>query len=87
MPRAAVLLRAGWVLYPACIQARLWCFRMLPSIPLPKQIWPPCSSPPCSKEIVVFKEGYRSRSYCLSECTQVCALTINPQGQPSEPAK
>lgn len=27
---------------------------------------------PCShrKEIVVFKEGYRSRSYCLSECTQ-----------------
>ena len=22
------------------------------------------------KEIVVFKEGYRSRSYCLSECTQ-----------------
>ncbi|PRW56120.1 Mitochondrial import inner membrane translocase subunit tim-10 isoform 1 [Chlorella sorokiniana] len=29
------------------------------------------------KEIVVFKEGYRSRSYCLSECTQVCALSIN----------
>ncbi|KAL4457482.1 hypothetical protein ABPG75_012347 [Micractinium tetrahymenae] len=39
------------------------------------------------KEIIVFKEGYRSRSYCLSECTQVCALTINPQGQPGEPAK
>ncbi|EFN58627.1 hypothetical protein CHLNCDRAFT_140852 [Chlorella variabilis] len=30
------------------------------------------------KEIVVFKDGYRSRAYCLSECTQVCALTINP---------
>lgn len=39
------------------------------------------------KEIVVFKEGYRSRSYCLSECTQVCALTINPQSPPSDPAK
>ena len=26
------------------------------------------------KEIIVFKEGYRSRSYCLSECTQVRAV-------------
>jgi hypothetical protein len=25
-------------------------------------------------EIVVFKSGFRSRSYCLSECAQVCAL-------------
>lgn len=23
------------------------------------------------KELVVFKEGYRTRQYCLSECTQV----------------
>ncbi|WIA35308.1 hypothetical protein OEZ86_003763 [Tetradesmus obliquus] len=29
------------------------------------------------KEIVVFKDGFRSRSYCLSECAQVCSLTIN----------
>ncbi|KAK9808401.1 hypothetical protein WJX73_000918 [Symbiochloris irregularis] len=26
------------------------------------------------REIVVFKDGFRSRTYCLSECTQVCAL-------------
>lgn len=51
---------------------------MPPLLPLPL---------PRSKEIVVFKEGYRSRSYCLSECTQVCALTINPQSPPSDPAK
>lgn len=30
--------------------------------------------PPRRKEIVVFKEGYRSRSYCLSECTQARPL-------------
>lgn len=30
------------------------------------------------KEIVVFKEGYRTRQYCLSECIQVCNLTIKP---------
>ncbi|PSC68993.1 pyridoxal phosphate [Micractinium conductrix] len=40
------------------------------------------------KEIVVFKDGYRSRSYCLSECTQVCALSINPPpAKAAEPAK
>lgn len=27
------------------------------------------------KEIVVFKEGYRTRQYCLSECIQVCSLS------------
>lgn len=31
----------------------------------------PC---PSSKEIVVFKDGYRSRSYCLSECTQASSV-------------
>ncbi|PNW87753.1 hypothetical protein CHLRE_01g000800v5 [Chlamydomonas reinhardtii] len=29
------------------------------------------------KEIVVFKEGFRSRQYCLSECAQVCALSYD----------
>ncbi|PNH00109.1 hypothetical protein TSOC_014086 [Tetrabaena socialis] len=29
------------------------------------------------KELVVFKEGFRSRSYCLSECAQVCALSLD----------
>ncbi|KIZ07511.1 hypothetical protein MNEG_0445 [Monoraphidium neglectum] len=28
---------------------------------------------------VVFKESYRSRGYCLSECANVCALTVNGQ--------
>lgn len=36
------------------------------------------------KEIVVFKEGFRSRQYCLSECAQVCSLSI--QGPPSQAA-
>jgi hypothetical protein len=25
----------------------------------------------------VFKDGFRSRQYCLSECAQVCSLKIN----------
>jgi hypothetical protein len=29
------------------------------------------------KEMVVFKDGYHSRQYCLSECVQVCNITIN----------
>ncbi|KAL6757761.1 hypothetical protein V8C86DRAFT_2615193, partial [Haematococcus lacustris] len=29
------------------------------------------------REVVVFKDGFRSRSYCLSECANVCALSIN----------
>ncbi|KXZ42422.1 hypothetical protein GPECTOR_149g32 [Gonium pectorale] len=41
------------------------------------------------REVVVFKEGFRSRQYCLSECAQVCALSLDrdkaalllPQGQ------
>ena len=28
---------------------------------------------------VVFKESYRSRSYCLSECANVCSITVNRQ--------
>ena len=28
------------------------------------------------KEIIVFNEGFRSRQYCLSECTQVCAAAL-----------
>ena len=28
------------------------------------------------KELVVFKSGYRSGSYCLSECVQICALEL-----------
>lgn len=35
------------------------------------------------KEIVVFKEGYRTRQYCLSECIQVCALQLKPAPAPA----
>ena len=28
------------------------------------------------KEIMVFEPGFRSRAYCLSECTQVCAASL-----------
>ncbi|BDA46217.1 hypothetical protein COCOBI_08-3090 [Coccomyxa sp. Obi] len=28
------------------------------------------------KEIIVFKDGFRSRQYCLTECTQVCAASL-----------
>ncbi|KAK9906800.1 hypothetical protein WJX75_008282 [Coccomyxa subellipsoidea] len=28
------------------------------------------------KELIVFKDGFRSRQYCLSECTQVCAASL-----------
>ena len=27
------------------------------------------------KEVVVFKEGFRDRKYCLSECKDVCSLS------------
>ena len=26
------------------------------------------------REIIVFKEGFRDRKYCLSECANVCAV-------------
>jgi len=29
------------------------------------------------RELVIFKSGFRSRSYCLQECTQVCAASFN----------
>eukprot|EP00878_Enallax_costatus_P014362 GHUV01015022.1.p1 GENE.GHUV01015022.1~~GHUV01015022.1.p1 ORF type:complete len:230 (+),score=60.61 GHUV01015022.1:222-911(+) len=29
------------------------------------------------KEIIVFKDGFRSRQYCLSECAQVCSFISN----------
>lgn len=29
------------------------------------------------KELVVFKQGFRTRQYCLSECVQVCALSLD----------
>ncbi|CAL5227664.1 g10671 [Coccomyxa viridis] len=29
------------------------------------------------RELVVFKDGYRSRQYCLSECIQVCAAALS----------
>jgi hypothetical protein len=29
------------------------------------------------REVVVFKPGYRSGKYCLTECLQICALQIN----------
>ena len=28
------------------------------------------------KAPVVFKEGFRSRQYCLSECTEICSITV-----------
>lgn len=28
------------------------------------------------RDPIQFKEGFRSRSYCLSECTQVCAASV-----------
>ena len=31
------------------------------------------------RELIVFKDGYRTRKYCLSECTQVCALISDDQ--------
>lgn len=31
------------------------------------------------KAPVVFKEGFRSRQYCLSECTEICSITVNSQ--------
>jgi hypothetical protein len=32
------------------------------------------------KELVVFKSGYRSGSYCLSECVQICAIELGQKG-------
>lgn len=29
------------------------------------------------KAPVVFKEGFRSRQYCLSECAEICSITVN----------
>ena len=29
------------------------------------------------KAPVVFKDGFRSRAYCLSECTEICSITVN----------
>ena len=29
---------------------------------------------------VVFKEGFRSRSYCLQECAETCSLLAAPKG-------
>lgn len=29
------------------------------------------------KEVVVFKPGFRTSKYCLSECVQICSLQIN----------
>jgi hypothetical protein len=29
------------------------------------------------KDMVVLKEGFRSRNYCLSECTQVCSKALS----------
>ena len=31
------------------------------------------------KAPVVFKDGFRTRNYCLSECTQICSITVNSQ--------
>lgn len=33
------------------------------------------------KEIVVFKDGFRSRQYCLSECAQTCKLMSDNEKQ------
>lgn len=30
-----------------------------------------------SKEVIVFKDGFRSRSYCLTECATVCSKIAN----------
>lgn len=35
------------------------------------------------KDLVKFKAGFRTRTYCLSECTQVCAASIT--GIPAAP--
>ena len=29
------------------------------------------------KAPVVFKDGFRSRQYCLSECAEICSITVN----------
>jgi hypothetical protein len=33
------------------------------------------------KELVVFKPGYRSGKYCLSECVQICAIELGQGGK------
>ena len=37
------------------------------------------------KELVKFKDGFRSRSYCLRDCTEVCSLSINGPNSPPPP--
>lgn len=50
-------------------ELRLWCnLRLLLSLCLGAPGLGPIS---VRKELVVFKEGFRSRQYCLSECVQV----------------
>ncbi len=41
------------------------------------------------RELVVFKDGFRSRKYCISECTQACAASYNgpPAGSPESSRK
>lgn len=34
------------------------------------------------KDRVVFKNGFRDRKYCLTECTTVCALSFNGEASP-----
>ena len=29
------------------------------------------------RELIAFKDGFRDRKYCLTECTTVCALSFN----------
>ena len=36
------------------------------------------------RELVVFKEGFRDRRYCLTECTTVCALSFNGDGSKTQ---
>lgn len=39
------------------------------------------------REIVVFKDGFRSRQYCLSECAQVCKLISDSEQQQQQQQK
>ena len=37
------------------------------------------------KELIVFKDGFRSRAYCLRDCAEVCALSIKGPTTPPPP--
>jgi hypothetical protein len=33
------------------------------------------------QDLIIMKEGFRSRNYCLSECAQVCSKALSSKTQ------